>query len=83
MPQQGFAAACDDLRYALPGDAGRELGAHRLSASASVCAIVSVVKTHLAIINALEGGDGSGNWMWLDTLIAGRNPAATDTVGCR
>lgn len=37
--------------------------------------------THLALIDALEGGDGAGNWIRLDTLIAGRNPVAADAVG--
>ena len=43
----------------------------------------AVVKTHLAIVDALEGGDGRGNFLRLNTLVAGRNPAATDTVACQ
>jgi hypothetical protein len=43
----------------------------------------AVVPTHLAIVDGLEGGDGKGNFIRLDTLIAGRNPVATDTVACR
>jgi len=72
----------DDVDYALPGDMGREQGAHQPSVPASICAMNSVVKTHLAIIDGLEGGDGEGNWIRLNTLIAGRNPVATDTVAC-
>jgi uncharacterized protein (DUF362 family) len=73
----------DDPAYALPGEVGREPGSHQPSVPLSICALNAVVKTHLAIIDGLEGGDGQGNWMRLDTLIAGRNPVATDTVACR
>lgn len=73
----------DDPGYALPGEIGSELGAHQPNVPMSICAMNSVVKTHLAIIDALEGGDGSGNWIRLDTLIGGRNPVATDTVACQ
>jgi uncharacterized protein (DUF362 family) len=73
----------DDPAYALPGEVGREQGAHQPNVSLSICALNSVVKTHLAIVDGLEGGDGRGNWMRLDTLIAGRNPVATDTVACQ
>jgi uncharacterized protein (DUF362 family) len=72
-----------DPVYALPGELGSEQGAHQPNVSISICALNSVVKTHLAIVDGLEGGDGRGNWMRLDTLIAGRNPVATDTVACR
>jgi hypothetical protein len=70
----------EDADYGLPGEVGTELGAHQPDVAQSVCALNSVVKTDLAIIDALEGGDGHGHWMRLDTLIAGRNPLATDTV---
>ena len=73
----------DDVGYALPGEVGSELGAHQPRVSMSICAMNSVVKTHLAIIDALEGSDGKGNWIHLDTLIGGRNPVATDTVACQ
>jgi len=67
--------------YGLPGEVGVELGAHKPTSAQSMCALNSVVQTHLAIIDALEGGDGRGNWIRLDTLVAGRNSVATDTVG--
>jgi uncharacterized protein (DUF362 family) len=73
----------DDPGYALPGEVGCEQGAHQPSVPRGICAMNSVVKTHLAIIDGLEGGDGRGNFIRLDTLIAGRNPVATDTVACR
>lgn len=73
----------DDLGYALPGEVGQELGAHQPNVATSICAMNAVVKTDLAIIDALEGGDGAGNWIRLDTLVAGRNPVATDAVACR
>ena len=74
----------DDVGYALPGEVGSELGAHQPRVSMYILyAMNSVVKTHLAIIDALEGGDGRGNWVRLDTLIGGRNPVATDTVACQ
>jgi len=69
--------------YALLSEVGCELGAHQPSVPMSICAMNSVVKTHLVIIDALEGGDGAGNWIRLDTLIGGRNPVATDTVACQ
>jgi uncharacterized protein (DUF362 family) len=72
----------DDMSYALPGEVGREQGAHQPSVPVSICAMNSIVETHLVIIDGLEGGDGEGNWIRLDTLIAGRNPVATDTVAC-
>ena len=68
--------------YALAGEVGRELGAHQPDVATSICALNSVVKTDLAIIDGLEGGEGRGNWIRLDTLIAGRNPLAADTVAC-
>ena len=73
----------NDPGYALPGDVGREMGAHQPNVAMSICAMNTAVKTHLAIIDALEGGDGRGNWIRLDTLIAGTNPVATDTVACK
>ena len=72
----------DDPRYAIPGDVGTELGAHQPDVATSICAMNAVVPIHLSIIDALEGGDGKGNWIRLDTLIAGTNPVATDTVAC-
>ena len=72
----------DDPGYALPGEVGTEQGAHQPSVPLSICALNSVVQTHLAIVDGLEGGDGRGNFIRLDTLIAGRNPVATDTVAC-
>ena len=74
---QGVSDPC----YGLPGEVGVEMGAHKPTGHQSICALNSVVKTDLAIIDALEGGDGQGHWIRLDTLIAGRNPVATDTVG--
>jgi uncharacterized protein (DUF362 family) len=72
----------NDSGYALPGEVGSELGAHQPRAPMSICALNSAVRTHLAIVDGLEGGDGRGNFIRLDTLIAGRNPVATDTVAC-
>lgn len=69
------------LSYGLPGEVGVEMGAHKPTVPESICALNSVVKTDLAIIDALEGGDGVDNWIRLDTLMAGRNPVAVDTVG--
>ncbi|MBC7234659.1 MAG: DUF362 domain-containing protein [Chloroflexi bacterium] len=67
--------------FALPGEVGEEPGIHSPSVAQSVCAINCAVPTHLGIIDALEGGDGGGNWIRLDTLIVGTNPVAIDTVG--
>lgn len=69
--------------YGLPGEVGKELGAHKPTVAQSICAMNSVVETDLAIIDALEGGDGAGNFMRLDTLIAGTNVVATDTVALK
>ena len=76
-------ACVDDLEYAIAGDRGRELGAHQPNVAMSICAMNSVVRTHLAIIDALEGSDGGGHWIRLDTLIGGTNSLATDTVACQ
>jgi len=73
----------DNVEYALPGDVGREQSAHQPNTFVSICAMNTAVKTHLAIIDALEGGDGRGNFMRLNTLIGGLNPVATDTVACK
>jgi uncharacterized protein (DUF362 family) len=73
----------DDIEYALPGEVGTEQSAHKPRTEMSICAINSAVKTHLAIIDALEGGDGRGNFMRLNTLIGGCNPVAVDTVALR
>jgi hypothetical protein len=73
----------DDPGYALPGEVGSELGAHQPNVPMAICAMNSVVKTHLAIVDALEIGDGNGHWIRLDTLIGGQNPVATDTVACQ
>ena len=66
--------------FARPGEVGAELGIHQPTVAQSVCAINTAAKTDLAIIDALEGGDGAGNWIRMDTLVVGRNPVATDTV---
>jgi len=73
----------DDPEYAIPGDLGTELGAHQPNAAKAICAMNAVVPTQLAIIDALEGSDGGGHWMRLDTLVAGTNPVATDVVACQ
>lgn len=70
----------NDVNYALPGDVGREQSAHTPSVAQSICAMNLAVKTHLAIIDGIEGGDGKGNFIRLNTLIGGLNPVATDTV---
>jgi uncharacterized protein (DUF362 family) len=67
--------------YGLPGEVGEEQPCHEPTVAQSVCAMNLAAPTHLAIIDALEGGDGTGNWIRLDTLVAGRNAVATDTVG--
>ena len=72
-----------DPEYALPGEVGAEQSAHQPNTSVSICAMNSAVKTHLAIVDALEGGDGRGNFMRLNTLIAGTNPVAVDAVAMK
>lgn len=69
--------------YSLPGELGIEMGAHQPDTHTSICALNVAIKTHLTIIDGLEGGDGRGNFMRLDTLIAGRNPVATDAIAYR
>lgn len=73
----------DDPEYAIAGDLGSELGAHQPNVAKAICAMNAVVPTQLAIIDALEGSDGGGHWVRLDTLVAGTNPLATDAVACR
>jgi hypothetical protein len=55
-------------------------GAHQPDVPSAIVSQNCVVPTHLAIVDALEGGDGRGNFIRLDTLVAGRNALATDTV---
>jgi len=73
----------DDPEYAIAGDLGTEMGAHQPNVAKAICAMNTVVPTQLAIIDALEGSDGEGHWIRLDTLIAGTNPVATDVVACQ
>ncbi|MBT4497847.1 MAG: DUF362 domain-containing protein [Gemmatimonadetes bacterium] len=73
----------DDPEYAIPGDLGTEMGAHQPNAAKAICAMNAVVPTQLAIVDALEGSDGGGHWIRLDTLVAGTNPVATDVVACQ
>jgi len=73
--------AREDPFYGLAGEVGTELGAHKPTLADAICAMNSAVPTHLAIIDALEGSDGGGHYLRMDTLIGGRNPVATDTVG--
>jgi hypothetical protein len=79
---KNYRQRVDGEGYALPVDVVHDQGAHQSSVPVSICAMNVAVGTHLAIIDRLEGGDGRGNWIRLDTLIAGRNPIATDVVAC-
>jgi hypothetical protein len=58
-----------DSESALPGEVGVEQSAQKPKPEVSICAMNSAVRTHLAIIDGLEGGDGRGNFMRLNTLI--------------
>ena len=77
----------DDPRYALPGEVGREQGAHQPSVPMSVCALNSVVQTHLAIVDAVIGMEGDGPIMGtprhVGAVVLGRNPTAVDATCAR
>jgi hypothetical protein len=64
----------------LSGEVGSERGIHHPSVEQSIAAINLARAPDLCVIDALEGSDGKGNYIRLDTLIVGRNPVATDAV---
>ena len=66
---------------ALSGEVGVERGIHHPSVTRSIAAVNIARPSDLTVIDALEGGDGQGNYIRLDLLMAGRNALATDCVG--
>jgi uncharacterized protein (DUF362 family) len=64
----------------LEGEIGAERGIHHPSVEQSIAAINLARAPDLCVVDALEGSDGKGNYVRLDTLIVGRNAVATDAV---
>jgi uncharacterized protein (DUF362 family) len=64
----------------LEGEVGSERGIHHPSVEQSIAAINLARAPDLCVIDALEGSDGKGNYVRLDTLIVGRNAVASDAV---
>jgi uncharacterized protein (DUF362 family) len=65
----------------LEGEVGSEQGAHLPSPEHTIAAVNLARTSDIQIIDALEGSDGKGNYVRMDTLIVGTNPVATDSVG--
>jgi uncharacterized protein (DUF362 family) len=64
----------------LVGEVGTELGIHHPSVEQSIAAINLARPSDLTVIDALEGSDGTGNYLRMDMLMAGQNAVATDSV---
>ena len=64
----------------IPGEVGSELGIHQPTVEQSIAAINLARPSDLTVMDALEGGDGQGNFIRLDLLMVGRNAVATDCV---
>ena len=66
--------------YTLLGEVGSERGAHHPTTAQAIAAMNWAVRPSLTVIDAVEGGDGEGNNIRLDLVLAGTNSTATDTV---
>jgi len=65
----------------LEGEVGTEPGVHIPSPEHNIAAINLARTSDIQVIDAVEGSDGKGNYVRMDTLIVGTNPVATDAVG--
>ena len=65
----------------LEGEVGTEPGVHIPSPEHNIAAINLARRSDIQVIDAVEGSDGKGNYVRMDTLIVGTNPVATDAVG--
>ena len=72
-------AASESFRT-LEGEIGSEQGAHLPTPQHTIAAVNLARMSDIQIIDALEGSDGKGNYLRMDTLIVGTNPVATDSV---
>jgi len=64
----------------LSGEIGTERGIHCPTVEQSIAAINLARTSDLTVVDALEGSNGKGNYIRMDTLIVGKNPVATDSV---
>lgn len=69
-----------DPRRTLQGEVGSERGIHHPGVEQSIAAINMARASDLTVIDAIEGGDGKGNYVRLDMLMVGKNAVATDSV---
>mgnify|MGYP003733736397 FL=1 len=64
----------------LEGEVGTEPGVHIPSPEHNITAINLARTSNIQIVDAIEGSDGKGNYVRMDTLMVGTNPVATDAV---
>jgi len=64
----------------LEGEVGTEPGVHIPSPEHNITAINLARTSNIQVIDAIEGSDGKGNYVRMDTLMVGTNPVATDAV---
>jgi len=64
----------------LEGEVGTEPGVHIPSPEHNIAAINLARTSNIQVIDAIEGSDGKGNYVRMDTLMVGTNPVATDSV---
>ncbi len=67
-------------RRTLEGEIGTERGIHHPSVEQSIAAMNLARPSDLTVIDAIEGSDGKGNYVRMDTLMVGKNSVATDSV---
>ena len=71
----------DHPERVLSGEIGVELGAHMPTTAAGIVAMNLALKPTLVVIDAIEGGNGRGQNVPLNLVVAGERPMATDVVG--
>lgn len=64
----------------LEGEIGTEPGVHVPSPEHNITAINLARTSNIQVVDAIEGSDGKGNYVRMDTLMVGTNPVATDAV---
>ena len=64
----------------LEGEIGTEPGVHIPSPEHNITAINLARTSNIQVVDAIEGSDGKGNYVRMDTLMVGTNPVATDAV---
>lgn len=78
--KNSYELATTDPIRTLSGEIGTERGIHYPTVEQSIAAINLARTSDLTVVDALEGSNGKGNYIRMDTLIVGKNPVATDSV---